>query len=436
MNPPTTLFRKEVFQAKHETWLGRVQIVQPLPIRIVALVSAVLIAACIMYLTFGTYTRRVHAQGVLIPEKGMIVLASPSAGVISGALASEGEKVRKGQLLYIINLDATSSSGPTQQQIISRLQQQRTLLQQQASTRRSMAGIEKQSIADKLKNLKQQYEETKSQVELQRRTVAFLKDKVDQLKAGLLKKIVRDADFQSQNALYIQSIAQQAQYEQLALQLESQITEAKASLELFDNKLNRELAEVDRGILQVDQMIAETEGRRSIEIRAPTDGLLTAVRGLPGQQVGTGTSLVTLLPSEGKLTAHLYVDSSAIAFIGRGKPVLLRYAAFPFQRFGLYRGVVKEVTRAPIASVSVSGASTRGGSVDGSQDGGDDALFRIVVEPDEPYVVVRGVQQPIEAGMRVAADVALEKRPLYRWLLDPVYQARYSLDIVSGTDLK
>lgn len=431
MNTPTTLFRKQVFSARRELWLGRVQVVQPLPVRIVVMVSVTLMVACVAYLALGTYTRRVHAPGVVMPEKGMIVVASPAAGVITGAVAREGVKVSKGQLLYVINLDATSSSGPTQQQIISRLQQQKSLLEQQASARRSMAVVEKQSLADRLANLKQQHTETKTQIELQRRTVAFLKDKVDQLQLGVQKKIVRDSEFQSQNALYIQSVAQLAQYEQMALQLESQINEASAALSLFDNKLDRELAEIDRGALQLDQMITETEGRRSIEIRAPTDGLLTGVRIQSGQQVGTGASLVTILPSEGKLTAHLYVDSSAIAFIERGKPVLLRYAAFPFQRFGLYRGVVREVTRAPIAA---SAASPRNGT--GYQEGGDDSLYRIVVDPDEPHVLVRGVQQPIEAGMRVDADVALEKRPLYRWLLDPLYHVRYSMDIISGTDVK
>lgn len=433
MNTPSTLFRKEVFSARREMWLGRVQIVQPLPIRVVVWVSVTLVVACVAYLSLGAYTRRVHAPGVVMPEKGMIVVASPAAGVISGAVATEGAKVTKGQLLYVVNLDATSSSGPTQQQILSRLQQQRTLLEQQASVRRSMAVVEKKSLAERLENLKLQHAETKTQIELQRRTVAFLKDKVAQLEIGVQKKIVRDSDFQSQNALYIQSVAQLAQYEQMALQLENQINEANATLSLFDNKLDRELAEIDRGVLQLDQMITETEGKRSVEVRAPADGLLTAVRVQSGQQVGTGASLVTLLPSEGKLTAHLYVDSSAIAFIEPGKPVMLRYAAFPFQRFGLHRGVVREVTRAPIASGS---GSPRNGPATGSHEGGDDSLYRIVVDPDELFVVVRGVPQPIEAGMHVDADVALEKRPLYRWLLDPLYHVRYSMDIISGTDVK
>jgi membrane fusion protein len=34
--------------------------------------------------------------------------------------------------------------------------------------------------------------------------------------------------------------------------------------------------------------------------------------------------------------------------------------------------------------------------------------------------------------MRVDADIALEKRPLYRWLFDPLYHAKRSFDLVTG----
>ena len=42
-----------------------------------------------------------------------------------------------------------------------------------------------------------------------------------------------------------------------------------------------------------------------------------------------------------------------------------------------------------------------------------------------------GEQRRLEAGMRVEADIALEKRPLYRWLLDPLYHVKRSVDLVT-----
>ncbi|PWB78826.1 MAG: secretion protein HlyD [Methylocystaceae bacterium] len=428
------LFRKEVFDAKRETWLGRAQVAQPLPVRLVVLVSVAFMLACIIYVSVGTYTRRVHATGVLLPDRGLIVITSPAVGIITGANVAEGQKVRKGQLLYVVNLDATSSNGPTQEQVLYGLKQQKAILEKERETRPSMAGVEKQALADRLKNLNQQRTQLDEQIELQRSTVALLKAKADQLQGGVKRGIVRDSDFQNQNYIRMQAVTQLAQYEQLALQLESQIIETGAALSLFENKLERELNEIDKKLLQLSQMITENEARRSVEIQAPADGVLTAIRAQAGQQVGGGTPLVTLLPNDGKVTANLFVDSSAIGLIEQGGPVLLRYAAFPFQRYGLYRGLIREVTRAPISNANSNPSQTAPAAH--SREADDGAVYRIVVDPEQPFVMVNGQRQPIEVGMRVDADIALEKRPLYRWMLDPLYHVRHSLKIVTGTELK
>jgi hypothetical protein len=71
-----TLFRGEVADARKHAWLGEVQIAQPLPITIAAAVSLALVASMIAYAWLGTYTRRVHASGALMPSAGLITVAS------------------------------------------------------------------------------------------------------------------------------------------------------------------------------------------------------------------------------------------------------------------------------------------------------------------------------------------------------------------------
>ena len=41
----------------------------------------------------------------------------------------------------------------------------------------------------------------------------------------------------------------------------------------------------------------------------------------------------------------------------------------------------------------------------------------------------------LEAGMQVDADIALERRPLYRWLFDPLYHLQRSVSLVSNGGL-
>ncbi|MDR7038569.1 MULTISPECIES: HlyD family secretion protein [Methylobacterium] len=416
------LFRREVAAARRDAWLGEAQLVQPLPLRLATGICLALVLAALAYAALGTYTRRVHAQGLLTPNVGLITLTSPVAGRVSAAGGREGGRVERGQLLYTIDLDAVSARGPTQTRVIDELGRQKESVEKQRSLRASTAETEKRALSEQIENLEAQARQLSEQIDLQEKLVQPLRERVDVLAKAVTNGLARAADLQSQNYLYMQASTQLAQFRQTSLQLTGRIADLRSQRATFDDRLARDLADMDRSAAQLEQQRAESEARRAIEVRAPEAGILTSIRAQAGQSVGAGATLLTLLPSEGRLQANLYVDSASIGFIETGAAVMLRYAAFPFQRFGLYRGVVTEVTRAPLEGGDVpetSGVRKAGG------------IYRVVVRPEEDGVMAYGERRRLEAGMRVEADIALEKRPLYRWLLDPLYRVKRSVDLVT-----
>lgn len=417
------LFRAEVARARQDSWLGEAQIVQPASIRTVSAITVLMIAAAILYAGIGTYTRRVHTSGLLVPDIGLMTVASPVAGRVGSSGVREGDKVRRGQLLYTLDLDAVSANGPTQQRIIDQLARQKKSVETQAALRASMAATEKRSLADQIDNLESQSRQLEEQVSLQEKLVPPLKERVDVLAKAVGDGFARSADLQNQNYLYLQASSQLAQFRNSNLQLVGKLGELRATLATFDDKLARDLADMDRTAAQLEQQRAESEARRGIEVRAPEDGILTSIRVQAGQSVAAGATLLTLLPSDGRLQVNLFVESSAIGFIETGEPVMLRYAAFPYQRFGLYRGTVSEVTRAPLEATDAPEPGGKAKSGDG--------IYRIIVRPDADSVLAYGERRRLEAGMRVEADIALEQRPLYRWLLDPLYRVQRSVGLVT-----
>lgn len=422
------LFRSEVAEARKNAWLGEVQIAQPLPITIVVAVSLALVGSSIAYAGLATYTRRVHASGTLMPSAGLITAASPSPGLVSSAAVAEGDQVRKGDLLFVINLEATSSDGPLQQRVIERLRQQKSSIEHARDLRFAGAQIEKQSLAEQLGKLKSQLKNLSEQIAIQTQTVAPLKERAQVLRLGVKSGIIRDQEFQYQNYLSNQAASQLAQWGQTYLQLDTRISEMSGNLALYDTKLAQDINQLDRGILQLEQQITETQAKRAIEVRAPADGTLTSIRVHAGEQVTPGAPLLTLLPSSGKLNAHFYVDSSAIAFVETGESVIMRYAAFPFQRYGLYRGSVTEVTHAPIRTESADSTSK---DVD-PRSKPSDVLYRIVVDPDLAYVEAHGERMPLGAGMKVEADIVIETRRLYSYIFDPLHHLQRSVGLVTG----
>src|SRR6185312_10062215 len=138
-------------------------------------------------------------------------------------------------------------------------------------------------------------------------------------------------------------------------------------------------------------------------------GTITAITGHPGQVVATGASLLTIVPRDSWLQAQLLAPSRAIGFIRIGKRVLLRYVAFPYQKFGQYGGTVLDVSHAALPQEEV-----RSLLPDLGDNARNDTYYRVTVELDRPDVMAYGRPERLEPSMRVQAYVLLDKRPIYQ----------------------
>jgi membrane fusion protein len=131
-----------------------------------------------------------------------------------------------------------------------------------------------------------------------------------------------------------------------------------------------------------------------------------------GQTIDLNKPLATIAPSGSKLQANLFAKSRSVGFIKPGAKVLLRYQAFPYQKFGHHKGTVSSISRTALSS---SEFSTFIHSTDG------EPLYRIVVDLDSQYISAYGEKYSLHAGMMVDADILLEKRNLYEWILEPIF---------------
>lgn len=421
------LFRSELAAAQQQNWLGEVQILSQPSLRASAFISSLLLLGVSAFSFYGSYTRRVHANGQVQPSSGLITIASPKTGRISTAFVHEGDHVLEGQLLYRINVDADSQKGPTQNRIVAQLELQKKSLEKQKAAKLSLASIEKQLLRSQLDNCIEQNEQLKKQIDVQEKLEEPIKNRADQLAQFVDRGLARSAEYQSQNYLYLQADSQLTQFRQAKLQIEGKILDLKAQIAGFEDKLAREVAEIDRSAAQIELSVAESDAQAIIEVRAPKEGNLTSIKVHSGQDVTIGGALLTLLPGSGQLQINLYVDSKAIGFIRTGQVVMLRYAAFPFQRFGLHRGTIIEVTRAPFDDKTPH-------NLRGMDPQKNEAIYRVIVKPNEEEITIDGVAQALEVGMSVEADISLEKRALYLWMLDPIDRLKQSVGLVFNGD--
>ncbi|HEV7914865.1 MAG TPA: HlyD family efflux transporter periplasmic adaptor subunit, partial [Albitalea sp.] len=177
------------------------------------------------------------------------------------------------------------------------------------------------------------------------------------------------------------------------------------------------IGEIERDLASLEEASAENEAKRTVVIRAPEDGVVTAVLAEKGHSVAPGSALASLLPADAKLQAQLFAPSSAVGFVRPSQPVQLRYQAFPYQKFGHHAGQVLQVSRTPLQATELAGLPLPESLKSTSS---AEPLYRITVTLERQAVQAYGQAQPLAAGMQIDADVLLDRRRLIEWVFEPV----------------
>jgi membrane fusion protein len=220
----------------------------------------------------------------------------------------------------------------------------------------------------------------------------------------------------SRQQAWMQSQSKLRELESSNLRLRGELSDAQYQLATTAISTADEIDALRTRILDIDEKLANSKARRSIEIRAPEAGVVTAIVGHPGQVVSTGAPMLKIVPKNASMHAELLAPSSAIGFIYEGERVLLRYSAFPYQKFGEYWGTVISISQAALQPKEVE--SLRAGAPPLKEAG---PFYRVNVNPDSQFVNVYGEERPLPASMQVQAYALLDRRPLYQWILDPLY---------------
>lgn len=422
----TLLFRPEAVDGQRQTWLGGVQLVRPLSMTLLTVFTVSVAALVIGYLFVGEYTRKAHVSGVLVPDVGLIRLLPPEAATVVATHAREGQTVRQGDVLFELSVDRATLAGDTQAAVQQSLAERERSLQASLRQQEQLLQAQRTGLDRRLADMRRELAQIEAEAAIQQQRLELAQQSQARLES------LRDENFISDAALQTKAeelLGQKAQLQALQRQRTTQLREIgtletqQRELPLQAEALQRQ---TERSLATLSQESVESAARQSIVIRAPQDGVLTTVLAAVGQSVQPNVALASLMPAQAKLEAHLYAPSSAIGFLRPDQPVLLRYQAYAYQKFGHYLGHVLQVSRTPLqanelAGLTLSTAATGAGA--GALSGGPNVgepLYRITVALDRQDVSAYGQAQPLAPGMQLEADVLLDRRRLIEWLFEPV----------------
>ena len=90
-------------------------------LRIYIYITLVVMVGFILLVTEGEYSEKSHVSGYLIPDKGLIKVIPNHLGLISSVSVTEGQRVHKDDLLFVIDVNSITDKGRTSDLIAENL---------------------------------------------------------------------------------------------------------------------------------------------------------------------------------------------------------------------------------------------------------------------------------------------------------------------------
>jgi len=408
------LFRRAAVAASRKDGLGPIVLARPVGLSALTAVALLIVAAITGFFAFGSYTARSTLRGRLVPDRGVIDVRSPQFGTVLDRRVAEGQRIEEGEVLFVVSSERrTAALGPAQTAVAEQLAERRRSLAAQIENTRALERLERRSLDESAAALESDAAALDRALDGQRDRVGLAEQTAERYARIRAQGYVADELFQAKRADLLEQRARLQSLERERGAVERQGADVAARLGSLELRYRNQVADLERSMSAADSDIAENEARREIVVTAPAAGVSTGIAAVVGQVVDSSTPLLFIVPADARLRAELQAPSRAVGFVAVGEDVLLRYEPYPYQKFGHYHGTVEAVSRTAVP----------GGARPDSPFGGE-PVYQVVVALRSQTVTAYGEPRELRAGMAVDADVLLETRRLYEWMLEPLYSLR------------
>jgi membrane fusion protein len=409
------LFRQEAIDFLHQrhSW-GEVVSLQPISSTILSWTLAGLVAFILVFISIAQYARKETVAGYLTPTFGTAKIFVPQQGIVKQVQVNEGQDVAEGEpLLTIVTSQITANGDDVNATVLAVLTQQRDVVERQIAAEERRTASEHDRLASTIKGVEGETAQLEDQRTIQNERLQLSESFVSTGATLVAKGALPAIELKRREQAALEQRQHLASLDQQITVRRTQLADARHTLEQLPT-VAAERVRVLRGDLSwIEQRIAEVDGRRAYVIKAPTSGRVSTLQASIGQVADPRHMQLEIIPLDSPLQAQLFFPTRAFGFVRPGQQVRILYDAFPYQKFGTYRGSVTNVSQTILTGNDATGPITL-----------KEPAYRVTVAPERPDIDAYGLKMPLQPGMLLKADVILEQRSLMRWLLDPVLSAR------------
>jgi HlyD family secretion protein len=185
----------------------------------------------------------------------------------------------------------------------------------------------------------------------------------------------------------------------------------------YQQQLHNERIEAEGSYHRLQEEWEKQSHKHSLlELRAPQNAVVKDLAThTAGSVVAPGSILMTLVPLNGAMQAEVWVNNLDAGFVEVGQRVRLKVAAYPFQKYGMADGKVRQIS--PDATDTATGKTE---ATEKLPESSSPSGYRAIVSLDAPHLEAQGRRYRIAPGMQVVAEIHLGTRTVLEFLISPV----------------
>lgn len=404
------LFRKEVVEASQDRLHGEVVFSQPLSTKLFASALFLILAITAIWVSVGTYARIETVPGILVTDIPSAKVVAVQPGVVVDLHVSEGQIVRQGEPLLVINSDReTAAGGDVAGRSIGALEARKQLAEAQVVLAGRRATAERTRLAAMISSAEEQAASLSEQISLQEQVVASNQEIFDRVAEVVKQGFVSQVEFERRRQTLLASQQSLASLQQRHTATISDAAQARSQLASVGIDTQQGISRLNESLQTMIAEQARLEGEQSYVIKAPISGRVTALATGEGRAATAARPLMVIVPTDAELRAELYAPTRSIGFVVPGKETRLLYDAFPYQRFGSFGGNIASISR-----IAVDPRETE------IPFPFEEPVYRVQVKLDQQSVEAFGEPAPLQPGMTLQANIVLERQSFLAWILQPL----------------
>lgn len=435
------LFKNREDQLQYEFLPAAEEIIEtpPSPFgRVVLWLITALLIIAIAWSYFGKLDIIAPATGRVVPEGSIKTVQPTNTGVVTDIKVSEGQKVKKGDLLIQLDTSIAEADVKATEQALTVARLERDILARTLTGENVAEVVNAADIPDSVKQhlialaqsrvsasevqrqlLSSGISGAGQQVEIQRQNKRTTEDNITRLRAreGELQQDLEGASTSSETAIRNELRSVQEQIASLEASLpihDAQIAQAQAGVSEANEQLSAYNAEnrvtTFLDIVDGEKRITELENTltkakqivEQLSIKAPVDGTVLSLAAKTVGGVATAAQpIVEIVPDGTELVIDATVQNKDIGFIQVGQTVVLKIDTYSFQRYGYLKGVVKSI------------------SPDAILDERQGLVYKMKVDIESNESSKNNTIEVVP-GMSVTAEITTGQRRIIEFFLDPL----------------